>query len=71
MSDSNRGSRLRLSMFESGTLRGFAAMQRHVRSWQILLKKSKIAKLEISRENTEQQAVADSHIPSRVAEGAC
>jgi len=36
-----------------------------------LLKKSEIAKVEISCENTEQQAAADSHIPGRVAEGAC
>jgi hypothetical protein len=40
----------------------------HVRSWQILLQKSKVAGLRISRENAKQEAIADSYNLSRVTE---
>jgi len=42
-----------------------------VRSWQIVLQKSKVAGLEIFRENTTRELVADSYTLSPVTEIAC
>jgi len=44
---------------------------RYVRSWPIVLQKSKVAGLKIFRENTKQRAIADSYDLNRVTEVAC
>ena len=45
-----------------------ARMGRTVSSWQIVLQKSKVAGLQIFRENTKREAIADSYNLIRVSE---